>query len=297
MNKEATSIPEPYCLLRASLALFQKLPEELDDNALAQASAQARNEHELERRVLNSPEAASVMVTDAALAEAVKTIRNRFDDQESFEQELGRNGLNQTTLEQALYRQCKVESVLESIASRAADVSDVEIGIYYHLHPEKFQRPEQRRARHILVTINDQYPENSREKAAQKIAEIGERLKSKPNRFADLALKHSECPTAMQGGELGVVPKGKLYPEIETALFSLKQGEISKTIETEVGFHLVRCEEIFRAETVSLKKASPKIGKLLKDRARRTCQRAWLASLSPGKNKTPAKQEKELHHG
>lgn len=297
MNKEAAPTPEPYCLLRASLALFQKLPEELDDNALAQASAQARNEHELERRVLNSPEAASVMVTDAALAEAVKTVRDRFDSQESFEQELVRNGLDQTSLKQALYRQCKVESVLESIANRAADVSEVEIGIYYHLHPDKFQRPEQRRARHILITINDQYTENSREMAQQKIAKIGARLKSKPNRFSDLALKHSECPTAMQGGDLGTVPKDKLFPEIEAVLFSLKQGEISKTIETEIGFHLVKCEEIFRTETVSLKKATPKIRKLLKDRARHTCQRAWLASLSPVKNQILPKQEKERHHG
>ncbi|MGR9044275.1 MAG: nitrogen fixation protein NifM [Gammaproteobacteria bacterium] len=271
---------EPYNLLRAAQALFKKSPKELTPEEQAVAQKQARREYDIESRVLKSPEAAGVIITEEALGNALQQIRQNFDGEENFIAALEQNGLNQQSLRSALLRQCKVENVLESIASKASTVSDVEIDIYYHMHPEKFRRPEQRSARHILLTINDQYPENRRENALKRISEIAEKLKHKPNKFAELAMKNSECPTALQGGELGTFTRGQLYPEIDEALFNLKEGQISRIVETEVGFHIVQCEKIHHAESMSLKKARPKIRQLMQERSRRNCQRAWLASLS-----------------
>jgi parvulin-like peptidyl-prolyl isomerase len=97
-------------------------------------------------------------------------------------------------------------------------------------------------------------------------------------------MKNSECPTALNGGTLGDLVAGKLFPELDAALFSLKENEISDIVETEMGFHLIQCLKISPAETLSLKKATPKIRKLMQDRYRRTCQRTWLASLTSIKN-------------
>lgn len=271
-----------YCLLRTALALFKKTPKELNSDELAAVTSQARNEYAIETRVLKSPEAASVIVTEQALADAVQQIRERFSDEDSFLAELEQNGLTLQALQSALLRQCKVEHVLESVAYRASTVSDVEVDIFYHMHPENFHRPEQRAAKHILITINPDFPENSPENALQRITEIAEKLKAKPYKFADLAMKHSECPTALQGGELGVFTRGQLYPEIEAVLFKLKEGQISRIVETEVGFHIVQCGKIHLAETLSLKKARPKIRRIMQERSRRNCQRAWLASLPTG---------------
>jgi len=229
--------------------------------------------------VLRSPEAASVIITEQALGNAVQEIRQRFSDEDSFLAELEQNGLSLQALQSALLRQCKVEHVLDSVAYRASTVSEVEVDIFYHMHPENFHRPEQRSAKHILITINPDYPENSPENALRRIHEIAEKLKSKPHKFADLAMKHSECPTALQGGELGVFTRGQLYPEIEAVLFKLKEGQISRIVETEVGFHIVQCGKIQRAETMSLQKARPKIRRVMQERSRRNCQKAWLASL------------------
>lgn len=270
---------QPYHLLRTALALFQKTPSELDAGQLAQTIKQAFQEYEIETRVLESAEAAAVIVTDQAINKAVTAIRERFADEQAYLEVLSHNGLDQQSLQRALLRQCKVENVLERIASRASTVSEVEIGIFYHMHPEKFQRPEQRSVKHILITINEEFADNSRSRALQRIREIVLKLQHKPHKFADLALRHSECPSALQGGELGIVSKGQLYPEIEAALFRLKEGQISDIIETEVGFHVVQCMRIHRAESIPFKKAQPKIRKLMLDRSRRNCQRAWLASL------------------
>ena len=279
MSQTTQANIEPYTLLRASLTLFKKPPTELEDQQLRQVAVQARNEYEIESRVLNSTEAASVIITEQELKQAFAEVRDRFASHEEFTAALAANRLDEDSLKSALYRQCKVNAVMEIVASRSPKVNEVEIGIFYHSHPEKFHVPEQRLARHILISINPDYPDNTPEKARERLDAIAETLKRKPHKFADLALKNSECPTALNGGELGNIVPGKLFPELDAVLFKLKENQISGVIETEVGLHLIQCLKIIPAETLSLKKATPKIKQLMQDRYRRNCQRIWLASL------------------
>lgn len=279
MTQTSEANIEPYTLLRASLSLFKKAPTELENQQLSQAQRQAKNEYEIETRVLSSNEAASVIVSEQEVANAFAEVRNRFEDEAAFEAALLANRLTTESLQAALSRQCKVNSVLEKVAARAPKVNEVEVGIFYHSHPDKFHIPEQRAARHILISINPDYPENTRENALQRIEDIAETLKRKPHKFANLALKNSECPTALNGGDLGTLVQGKLYPQLDEALFQLKENQISAVVETEVGFHLIQCTKIVRAETLSLKNATPKIKQIMQERSRRRCQRSWLASL------------------
>ncbi len=271
---------ETYNLLRAALALFKKSPDELAEAELKQASNQALNEFRIESRVLNTPEASAVIITDQELQQAYQEIRDRYDDEDAFFSDLKKNQLNKASLQAALHRQCKVNTVLDLVASRASAISETDIGIYYHLHAEQFHRPERREAGHIFISINPDYPENTHEMALMRAQEIAEKLHKKPHKFADLALRHSECPTALQGGILGVVPRGTLYPELDVVLFNLKSGEVSDVVQSEIGFHVLLCKRIDKHETLSLAKATPKIRQLMKERASRICQRAWLAGLT-----------------
>ena len=280
MNASLLETFEPYTLLRVSLALFEKNPAELDAQQIKQAQRQAVNEYNLETRVLNSPEALGVMVPQQELDHALAQVQERFEDEIEFESHLSLHGLTLDTMKAALRRQFRVDSVLESIAAHAPKVNEVEIALYYHSHPEKFYHPEQRIARHILISINDDYVENSRENAYQTIQEIAQKLQRKAHKFPDLALKHSECPTALNGGELGTLEKGILYSELDAALFLLKENEISGIVETEMGFHVIQCTKIIPAKTMSLQKAIPKIRSVMQERQRRLCQKSWLASLS-----------------
>jgi hypothetical protein len=50
------------------------------------------------------------------------------------------------------------------------------------------------------MAINEDLPENTRAAARSRIDAIPERLLEKPAPFAEQTLKHSECPTALQGG-------------------------------------------------------------------------------------------------
>src|SRR6185369_9759600 len=107
--------------------------------------------------------------------------------------------------------------VLERVSSRAATVSEMDVQLHYHLRSEQFRQPERRRAAHILITINPDFPENTPEQALRRASEIRKRLLKDPKRFSEQALKHSECPTAMNAGILGDFTRGQLFPALEAA--------------------------------------------------------------------------------
>ncbi len=271
---------EPYMLLRASLSMFEKTPEQLDETQFSSLKEHAQKEQAIESLILSSPEAAKVVVTDIELERALSEIKGRFDDDQAFANELANNDLSIDSLTEALKRQCKVENVMELVGSRAATMSEVEAGIYYYMHLEKFRRAEHRTARHILVTINEDYPDNSRKTALKRINTIARKLRENPKQFAKLAIRHSECPTALEEGVLGTVPPGRLYPELDKVLFTMQPEQISSVIETEVGFHIMQCSEIHPPQEMPLDEAEPKIIAFMKERSKRMCQRAWLAELS-----------------
>ena len=57
--------------------------------------------------------------------------------------------------------------------------------------------------------------------------------------FADLAKKHSSCPSGSSGGELGTFGKGQMVPEFETACFDGEVNAVQGPIKTQFGFHVV----------------------------------------------------------
>jgi parvulin-like peptidyl-prolyl isomerase len=62
---------------------------------------------------------------------------------------------------------------------------------------------------------------------------------NKGENFEDLARDMSECESAKKGGDLGRFFSGQMNPQFEKALYNLKEGEISKPIQTEFGFHII----------------------------------------------------------
>lgn len=63
-------------------------------------------------------------------------------------------------------------------------------------------------------------------------------------KFSTLALLYSEDQgSALKGGEIGFVGKGEVEPEFGAAAFKLKTGNVSPTVETRYGFHIIQLIE------------------------------------------------------
>jgi len=268
-----------YHLLRGALDRFSKSLAELDDRQLEEARRQADKTYDLESMVLASGEAGDVVIPPEQVDAAFAEVLARYPDRSAFAGDLHANGLSEARLRQALHRELLFDGVLQRVGARRLTVSQIDARLYYELHTEKFFVPEQRSARHILITINDDFEENNRLMARARIDRIAEKLGRSPHRFADQARKHSECPTAMEGGRLGNVLRGQLFPQLDSALFSMREGAISDVLETEVGFHLLWCEKTIPARAIPFSKAEPRIRTILDERNRRNCQKAFLKQL------------------
>jgi len=128
------------------------------------------------------------------------------------------------------YIELKKSSFFDQVA-----VKDDELQALYQ--KEIANLAEQRRAAHILIEVNDKV---SDEQAKARIAEIQQRL-AKGESFEALAKEFSQDPgSAANGGDLGFAGPGVYDPVFETAVYGLKQDQVSEPVRTSFGYHLIK---------------------------------------------------------
>jgi len=274
--------PSPYLTIKHAQALFDTAPEKLTSEQRQKVAVVVARQREIENRILASRQAANISVRTEAIDGCIAEISGRFASEAEFVCDMARNGLSIHGLREDVERDLRVEAILENISSHVPPVSNLEAELFYHLHFERFRQQEKRTLRHILITINSDFKGNSREEALKRIGAIRDVLLKSPDRFAEQALRHSECPTAMQGGVLGQVPRGQLYPELESVAFSMHPGCISEVLESPVGFHILRCDNIQPAGMVPLTTVRGRIREQMLKTRRENKQRAWVRSLMAG---------------
>ncbi len=57
--------------------------------------------------------------------------------------------------------------------------------------------------------------------------------------FAEMAKKHSACPSSSKGGDLGEFTHGQMVKEFDEVAFKLPVGQVSEPVKTQFGWHLV----------------------------------------------------------
>mgnify|MGYP001575777825 CR=1 FL=1 len=58
--------------------------------------------------------------------------------------------------------------------------------------------------------------------------------------FADMAKKHSSCPSSRQGGALGEFGPGQMVPEFDKVVFTGEVGKVLGPVKTQFGYHLIQ---------------------------------------------------------
>ena len=120
---------------------------------------------------------------------------------------------------------------------------------------------EQRRAAHILIEVNDKVTEAQ---AKAKIEDIQARL-AKGEKFEALTKEFSQDPgSANNGGDLGFAGPGVYDPDFETALYGLKQDQVSTPVRTTFGWHLIKLLGVEAPEVPSFASLKDKLTRELK---------------------------------
>lgn len=269
-----------YYLLRAAQHHFQQPPHELSAEQQQWLETQVSNQQLMEANVLSSAEAVNAIVPDELLRQSLAEIEAQYEDVDAQRDDLQRLDLTLSTLSELLERQLRVELILARQSAKVETASADDARRYYDSRPHQFTQPERRQAWHLLITINPDYPENRRASVLKKLNKIRAEVDGDLERFQSQAERHSECPSALKKGEMGWIPQGHLYPEIDKALFALNAGELSELIETEVGVHLVMCSEIQPEQRIPFEQVVSTLQDKLTEVQQRKAQQAWMRSLT-----------------
>ena len=57
--------------------------------------------------------------------------------------------------------------------------------------------------------------------------------------FSESAMKHSNCPSGLQGGDLGEFGPGQMVPEFDKVVFSADINQVQGPVKTQFGYHLL----------------------------------------------------------
>ena len=57
--------------------------------------------------------------------------------------------------------------------------------------------------------------------------------------FAEAAKEHSNCPSGLQGGDLGEFGPGQMVPEFDQVVFSADVNQVQGPVKTQFGYHLL----------------------------------------------------------
>jgi peptidyl-prolyl cis-trans isomerase C len=164
-----------------------------------------------------------------------------------------------------IWEDLMIERLLAREVYRGASVSSSEVRRYYQAHPEEFEKPEQARARQIVVAT---------EPEARKVMEL---LQAGTD-FAAVAREKSTAPEAVNGGDLGYFAKGEMPAEFNV-VFGLPKGGTSGIVKTPYGYHLFKLEDKRRAGKISFEEAYKEIAEKLRQGKEDKRYQQWLKEL------------------
>jgi len=110
---------------------------------------------------------------------------------------------------------------------------------YFAANPQRFQQHERVHARHILFAVTPGVDITLLRKQAEATL-IALRAQADPDVFASQASALSNCPSSLQGGDLGWLTQEDCAPEFAREIFNRSEtGVLPRLVASRFGFHVL----------------------------------------------------------
>jgi peptidyl-prolyl cis-trans isomerase SurA len=230
-------------------ALLQRVAETVPPSELTEALKQVRQkiiEKLIEKKImLQEAEKAQVSVSD----EDVKMAYQRIIEQnnmtpELFRKQLAAVGMDETQYMKNLHSQVLSSKLVNLEIRSKVIIPEDRIIDYYDTHYTERVGEGGYYILQIGITWDDKAPEESgiptsREAASQKAEQI-RNLAVEGKDFKELARKHSNLPSSVDGGDIGIVKAEDMSTGMLETITKTKAGGISPIIETSSGYQFFK---------------------------------------------------------
>lgn len=213
----------------------------------------------INRQLLLGAAKGSGVIDETEISSSVANLVQQYGGKEKLTPLLQNIKTNYESFTEEVADDFRINSFIDKDVAKGVKVSEDEAKKAFDAEPTKYAAQEAIKASHILIKVAaDATPEQ--DKAAKgKIEELHAKAVAPGADFGALAKAHSEDGSAQNGGELGLIQRGRTVPAFENAAFALKAGEISAPVRSEFGYHIIKVTERKDAEKPDFAKARPLI--------------------------------------
>ena len=206
-----------------------------------------------------------VTVSSEELESAVKILRQDYPD-DVFKEILLERYIDYSEWEKDLGEELLIKKIVNTIVGSSVSVTFEETKDYYEKHLEEFRHPRMVQVRQIVTKTKEEM-------------ETVLDLINNGSSIRELAKEYSAAPEAEDEGMLGWVSEGQLDETIDKFIFSLKEGEISKILESPYGFHVFKVIDIKDEGIKEFPEAVREIEQKISMEKRELMFKKWLDGL------------------
>jgi peptidyl-prolyl cis-trans isomerase SurA len=147
-----------------------------------------------------------------------------------------KDDLREAIQEQMISDQVR-NTIVEDVTTTPSDVKS----FYRSLHPDSipYINTEVELAQ---IVAYPRYSEEAVFEIKERLLELRKRVQEGED-FGTLAILYSEAPEATRRGEIGFMMRSQLDKAYADAAWSLKEGQVSKIVESSFGYHLIQLIE------------------------------------------------------
>jgi parvulin-like peptidyl-prolyl isomerase len=189
------------------------------------------------------------------------------------------NDMSPEQFRKSIFRNLSIKHLLNEKVYNRISVTEDQVRDYYDRNPEKFREPGTIRLKQILIKAPPDPESEEWQQARDRAFEIYNNA-VKGEDFVRLVKNYSEDPvSATAGGDLDPIQKDTGQGVIDTVIFTLKPGNVTKPIRTRQGFHILKVTEITPPSTKKFEDVQKRITTLLRRKKAREMTYQLISDL------------------
>ena len=204
----------------------------------------------VQQEILNQAAAKwNITVTDAEVKDWVTQVETDNGGAKKVDALLKQYGMTRADLNQVGKETLLDQKVYQRV-TKGIKITDAQAQAYYDKNKSQYVKAETRNMRHVLVKTKAE---------AEKVRALLVADPSTAN-WKKVAKQYSIDPGSKgNGGDLGAVTPGIMFPAFEKVAFKLKVDQISQPVKTQVGWHVIQVTKITKGSTQTFAKAKSSI--------------------------------------
>ena len=197
----------------------------------------------LERLQLQLAVQTGIRVGESEVDQAIETIARRNNlSVENFRKALAKSGMDVAAYRAQTRDQLTIQQLLEREINNRVNVTDSEVSHFLENPQSRADMDVTYNLSHILIGIPESASPEAIQAAKKRAEDILRQLKAGAD-FEQIAVSYSQGADALKGGGLGWKKPGELPELFLGALKGMSPGDISETLRSPNGFHILKLND------------------------------------------------------